>query len=489
MREEQFEDLVQRIKDDLAGFHSNLLGKIQYYGDKGPNMSWYDEHDPNKNAVFIGWIQEQWKNCFARLDEVKGFVRPLQDAHLAEDAFARIRQMLEQGQKNTLGEFLPQFTALADNLEIISSRQETQHSLYEHRLSEMERNLAEEIQAFRQEVNDRKAEADAALNMEVKRLQSSVNFLNEELNAEKRAHDAAKNARLALEQTVKEQEQSLKEQKEQLQTKKTLLQNETEKRQQTEQTLSAQTLANERLSEINAALSNEKQSLEQTRNDLSAQIAQMKDTHAKEQATLHFQMEEAVRAANQETDAARRHADELTAEMQSLKKELQESQAHTAAILRPYDIYRPVLDALQKCGTFLPICEKYGLGKGNETALFTLVQQIGASIEFAKELYDCAVQKKQQTKEPMREAERQVYAALNLCYRAVWNVDFDIYRQPGGQSITEPFQKVKFDFAESRNLVDSRDRTSKFAQELYVPSLSARTGNLYSQAQVKAGNL
>ena len=205
MREEQFEDLVQRIKDDLAGFHSNLLGKIQYYGDKGPNMSWYDEHDPNKNAVFIGWIQEQWKNCFARLDEVKGFVRPLQDARLAEDAFARIRQMLEQEKKNTLGELLPQFTALADNLEIISSRQETQHSLYEHRLSEMERNLAEEIQAFRQEVNDRKAEADAALNMEVKRLQSSVNFLNEELNAEKRAHDAAKNARLALEQTVKEQ--------------------------------------------------------------------------------------------------------------------------------------------------------------------------------------------------------------------------------------------------------------------------------------------
>ena len=489
MKEEQFEDLVQRIKNDLAGFHSNLLGKIQYYGDKGPNMPWYDEHDPSKNAVFIGWIQEQWKNCFASLDEMKGFVRPPQDTHLAEDVFARIRQLLEQGQKNTLGELLLQFTALANNLETISSRQETQSSLYEHKLSDMERNLAEEIQAFRQEVNARKAEADTALNVEVNRLQGSVRSLNEALNAEKKAHDATKNARLALDQTVKEREQALKEQKELLQTKETLLQKEAAERQQTEQKLSAQTLANERLDEMNRLLISEKQSLEQTRSDLSAQIAQMKDTHAKEQTALHFQMEESVRAANQETDAARRHADELTAEMQSLKKELQESQAHTAAILRPYDIYRPVLDALQKCGTFLPICEKYGLGKGNETALFTLVQQIGASIEFAKELYDCAVQKKQQTKEPMREAERQVYAALNLCYRSIWNVDFDLYRQPGGQSITEPFQKVKFDFAESRNLVDSRDRTSKFAQELYVPSLSARTGNLYSQAQVKAGNL
>ena len=489
MKEDQFENLVQCIKDNLAESRKELLEKIRYYGDKDPNMPCCDEYEPSKNAVFIAWIQEQWKNCFARLDEVKGFVRPPQDAHLAEDAFARIRQMLEQEQKNALGELLPQFTALTNNLETISSRQETQSSLYEHRLSEMERNLAKEIQAFRREVNDRKAEADAALNMEVNHLQGSVNSLNKELTAEKKDHDATKNKLLTLEQTLKEWEQALKEQKELLQTKETLLQNEEAERRQTAQKLSAQTLANERLDEMNRLLISEKQNLEQTRSDLSAQIAQMKDTHAKEQAALQFQMEEAVRAAKQETDAARRHADELTAEMQSLKKELQESQAHTAAILRPYDIYRPVLDALQKCGTFLPICEKYGLGKGNETALFTLVQQIGASIEFAKELYDCAVQKKQQTKEPMREAERQVYAALNLCYRSIWNVDFDLYRQPGGQSITEPFQKVKFDFAESRNLVDSRDRTSKFAQELYVPSLSARTGNLYSQAQVKAGNL
>lgn len=489
MKEDQFDALVQCIEDALAESCHELLKKIQYYGDKGPNMPWFDEHEPSQNAVFINWIQDQWNKCFARLNEVNGFVRPPQDAHLAEDAFARIKQMLEQGQENTLGKLLPQFTALANNLETISSRQEPQSSLYEHRLSEMERNLAEEIQAFRKEVNDRKAEANAALSMEVTHLQGKVNSLNEELTTEKKAHDAATNACLALEQTVKEQEQSLKEQKELLQTKETLLQNEKAEQRQTAQKLSAQTLANERLDEMNRLLISEKQNLEQTRSDLSAQIAQMKDTHAKEQAALHLQMEETVRAANQETDAARRHADELTAEMQSLKKELQESQAHTAAILRPYDIYLPVLDALQKCGTFLPICEKYGLGKRNETALFTLVQQIGASIEFAKELYDCAVQKKQQTKEPMREAERQVYAALNLCYRSIWNVDFDLYRQPGGQSITEPFQKVKFDFAESRNLVDSRDRTSKFAQELYVPSLSARTGNLYSQAQVKAGNL
>ena len=165
MKEDQFENLVQCIKDNLAESRKELLEKIQYYGDKGPNMPWLNEREPSKNAAFIDWIQAQWKICFARLDEVNGFVRPPQDAHLAEDAFARIRQMLEQEQKNALGELLPQFTALAANLE---------------------RNLAEEIRAFRQEVNDQKAKADAALNMEVNHLQGSVNSLNKELTAEKR---------------------------------------------------------------------------------------------------------------------------------------------------------------------------------------------------------------------------------------------------------------------------------------------------------------
>lgn len=148
--------------------------------------------------------------------------------------------------------------------------------------------------------------------------------------------------------------------------------------------------------------------------------------------------------------------------------------------------YEPILEALKNCPTFSGLINERSFEKVSD-----LIKAIGESIDFAKAVHDCAKEEKknQSEPEPMTDAEKQVYRAINDCYKYIWSeIKFDIFVLPDRKSIDEEFYKISFNKDEVVNMQNPKDKSCKFTQQVYVPMLIARNNNVYATAQVKAGN-
>ena len=200
-------------------------------------------------------------------------------------------------------------------------------------------------------------------------------------------------------------------------------------------------------------------------------------------------VEEAVCVANKEAEIARRETvGNLQKNLDTLKGELEAKKAVLASINAVFLLYEPVREKLQSCQTFAEVLTEKGLTGSDSTTLFGLARAIGETTDFAERLHSVAVAQKKDSKEAMTNAEASVYQALNECYRSIWDIDFDIFICPGNQSVISSYQCTDFNKNDMVNLLDPRDKISKYAQKVYVPLLQSRTGNRIYPAQVKAGN-
>lgn len=147
--------------------------------------------------------------------------------------------------------------------------------------------------------------------------------------------------------------------------------------------------------------------------------------------------------------------------------------------------YEPLNEAMKNCSTFAGLISEKKIEKISD-----LIKAIGETIDFAKAVHQCAKdeKKKQNEPEPITEAEKQVYRAINACYKYIWQIEFDIFVLPGRKSIDEEFTKTDFDRNEVENMQNPKDKSCKFTQQVYVPMLLARHNSVYASAQVKAGN-
>lgn len=154
--------------------------------------------------------------------------------------------------------------------------------------------------------------------------------------------------------------------------------------------------------------------------------------------------------------------------------------------LKPYE---DVLQSMQHCHFFKELLEKKKIRGNDEDQLFLLALCIGKTLDFAVSVYERAKEVKQGQKEPMTTEEAEVYSNLNKCYRHIMGISTDVFVLPGGQSFQSEYQKQPFDKKTMENLDNPRTNTLKYAQQVYVPMLNNFKGDMYRQAEVKAGNL
>jgi len=147
-------------------------------------------------------------------------------------------------------------------------------------------------------------------------------------------------------------------------------------------------------------------------------------------------------------------------------------------------IYNPIKETIEDCQTVQSLLDEYNLHNIQD-----YIRVIGESIDFAKAVHEKAKQSKQENMVSITLEEKRVYSALNDCYRQVWGIDFDIFTQPNGKNVSDDFEKKEFDSSREIDLINPRDKNSKYSQELYVPLLKNRNGDIYAKAQVKAGNI
>ena len=146
--------------------------------------------------------------------------------------------------------------------------------------------------------------------------------------------------------------------------------------------------------------------------------------------------------------------------------------------------YNPVKEAIEDCQTVQSLRDKYNIENIQD-----YIRVIGENIDFAKAVHDKAKQSKLENAVGITPEEKRVYSALNDCYRQVWGIDFDIFTQPNGNAVSDDFEKKEFDSSREINLINPRDKNSRYSQELYVPLLKNKNGDIYAKAQVKAGNI
>ncbi len=146
------------------------------------------------------------------------------------------------------------------------------------------------------------------------------------------------------------------------------------------------------------------------------------------------------------------------------------------------NIYEPVRTAITKCAIFRPIVEKYDLDDMSDTGLLVYAQAIGKTDSFAFEIYNTALENKKQTKEYMTYDEAEVYDALNKVY------GYDVFALPGGQNITENFNRTYFDASTSIYLHSPREKGLPYTTGIYVPILMNKDGRVSNKAYVDASN-
>ena len=223
----------------------------------------------------------------------------------------------------------------------------------------------------------------------------------------------------------------------------------------------------QRLQKDSWALESYKNQIEKLRIELSDKNKSLEDLQSK--------YEKLREDANAEID---RLADALSATEKKLN-------AWTSAA----DIYSLVRDAITKCPTFRKVVEDYGLDDMSETGLLAYIQAMGKTTnDFVYEIYKTAVDIKKQTRELMTSDESNVYDALNQAYRHIWNIDHDIFILPGGQFVTEIFQKTNFNFSTSAYLPEPRKNGLAYTTGIYVPVLMNKDGTQAQRAYVDAGN-
>ena len=211
---------------------------------------------------------------------------------------------------------------------------------------------------------------------------------------------------------------------------------------------------------------------------------QLDDLQSKHAAEIDDLKSSSAAALEREQEKSKQQLDALKSKLLSLERT-------DAAWNSLTEAYAPVLENMQRCETFRSLLTKYNINTDTITPadLFTLATLIGRSIEFAKDVHNCALTFKQEHEEPLTSDEIAVYVSLNDCYRRIWGINFDIFVLPGGKAVTEEFTKIPFNKAEVVYMKNPRDKTNRYTQAVYVPILKAQNGNIHTLAQVKAGNM
>jgi len=199
-------------------------------------------------------------------------------------------------------------------------------------------------------------------------------------------------------------------------------------------------------------------------------------------------LEGELRTKTTELDNKQRTLESIRGEFKKLEAQTEQAKESVQSIKNIFKAYEPVLAALKNCQLFSEYVNEHDLTTGDSKALFRLARTMGETSDFANEIHSIAVEAKKNSKEPMTVAEGTVYKAISRCYAEIWNIDFDIFICPGEQSTDKPYTTTNFNRSDMINLLDPRDKVSKYAQEVYVPLLRTKNRGLISQARVKAGN-
>ena len=232
-----------------------------------------------------------------------------------------------------------------------------------------------------------------------------------------------------------------------------------------------------------ADLDAKQRELESVRGELRTKTTELGDKQ-RELENVHGEL----RTKTAELGDKQRELDSFRGEVKKFEAQAAQANESVQSVKNIFNAYEPVLAALKNCPLFSEYVNEHDLTAGDSKALFRLARKMGETSDFASEIHSIAVEAKKNSKEPMTAAEGIVYKAISRCYAEIWNIDFDIFICPGEQSTDKPYTTTNFNRSDMINLLDPRDKVSKYAQEVYVPLLRTKNRGLISQARVKAGN-
>ena len=137
------------------------------------------------------------------------------------------------------------------------------------------------------------------------------------------------------------------------------------------------------------------------------------------------------------------------------------------------NVYSDLLEKIRNCSSMKEFYQKIGLDDcSEESKILKLVIAIGKEKQFSKNLYDFMKTEKKQNKKELSYDEKQVYDAVNKCYRMAANVEFDLFVLPDKKSVLEDCSdKMDFDAKDMEDLMDSKNKGFKIAKIIYVPAL------------------
>ena len=232
-----------------------------------------------------------------------------------------------------------------------------------------------------------------------------------------------------------------------------------------------------------SALDDKQRELENVRGELRTKTADF-DAKQRELDSVRGELQTKTSAL----DDKQRELESIRGEVKKLEAQAAQAKESVQSVKNIFNAYEPVLAALKNCPLFSEYVNEHDLTAGDSKALFRLARTMGETSDFASEIHSIAVEAKKNSKEPLTAAEGMVYKAISRCYAEIWNIDFDIFICPGEQSTDAPYKTTNFNRSDMINLLDPRDKVSKYAQEVYVPLLRTKNRGLISQARVKAGN-
>lgn len=155
-------------------------------------------------------------------------------------------------------------------------------------------------------------------------------------------------------------------------------------------------------------------------------------------------------------------------------------------------VYRYLLEQLNKCVSMKGFYDEIGLKDGDDTEkVLKLIIAIGKEKKFSRDLYNFMKNIKREHPEKLNEDEKNVYDAVNQCYKMACNINFDVFVLPGKKSVLEDSSsQVEFDGREMEDLADPKNKSLKYANEIYIPAIiSLDNEQLESRCIVKAGNM
>ena len=223
------------------------------------------------------------------------------------------------------------------------------------------------------------------------------------------------------------------------------------------------------LTDANVKISAKESELTRTKNDLSAERGRSEEL-------------------KQKLDDTNSRLDTVNSELSQAREESTKTNAKLNEWTSSANIYEPVRRAITKCAIFRQLVEHYGLDDMSDTGLLVYAKAIGTTETFAGEIHTMAVENKKQTREYMTVEEAEVYDALNKVYRENWKIDYDIFALPGGQAVTEPFNRTSFDSLTSVVLQEPRNKSLPYTTGVYVPILMNKDGRVAQKAYVDAAN-